>query len=144
MTGQRIHVEVSTSWWAEAACRPDGGSGLTLAVFVPDSAGTGSEGKIPAAVVECCAGCAVREACLGWALEHDEVGFWAGTTSKARRLMLSSNRSRVRVCEWSECRAVFEATAAGQRYCDDGCYGAAKLARNRRRQRRNRASGMIA
>ena len=32
-----------------------------------------------------CRECPVRLACLEWALEHNEVGIWAGTTEADRR-----------------------------------------------------------
>lgn len=59
------------AWHAEAAC-----------------AGTDTEAFYDLADVDgalaICEGCAAREPCLQWALDHDEAGVWGGTTDRDR------------------------------------------------------------
>lgn len=43
---------------------------------------------------EMCSHCPVRVQCLEWALEHDELGIWGGTTDEQRRRMRRKPLSR--------------------------------------------------
>lgn len=49
-----------------------------------------------------CRRCPVREACLQWALEHEEVGIWGGLTDSQRRA-INVTRSRIRC---PDCRSL--------------------------------------
>lgn len=42
-----------------------------------------------------CARCPVKEECLQWAINHDEDGYWGGTT-KTQREAIMSGRHRVK------------------------------------------------
>lgn len=90
--GRRIHERsrkvphVDDSWKDKAACRdsdPD--------VFFPDHGHKATEAH------QICAGCAVQEECLDYALTinqtHSDHGIWAGTHSKQRqRLRVQRNK----------------------------------------------------
>lgn len=41
---------------------------------------------------EICASCAVREDCLNYALENEQIGIWGGLTGNERRRMRRRNR----------------------------------------------------
>jgi hypothetical protein len=80
------------AWMAEGACRSAGGqvsqSGTPAAErqavnFFP---GRG-ESAAPAKAV--CRRCPVRSACLEFALEHDAVGIWGGTSERQRRQLVA-------------------------------------------------------
>ena len=58
--------------------------------FFPRGAGVNQETR------DMCAGCPVREACLQWALDNDEYGFWGGTSTEERAHMLGKQRSKWR------------------------------------------------
>jgi predicted RecB family nuclease len=45
------------------------------------------QNKIVKASKEECAGCPLVEACLDYALRHDVVGIWGGSTARERRAM---------------------------------------------------------
>ena len=70
----------TASWRAEAACLaadPD--------LFFPISI-TGPAERQIARAKSICAGCAVRQECLEFALAHDQMyGIWGGTTPDDRR-----------------------------------------------------------
>jgi len=70
----------SAGWWSEAACLtsdPD--------LFFPIS-WSGPALRQVAEAKAICAGCPIRQACLGYALEVGPVeGIWGGTTEAERR-----------------------------------------------------------
>jgi WhiB family redox-sensing transcriptional regulator len=82
LTGQRH------DWRAQGACLsadPD--------LFFPISA-TGSSGSQIAQAKAVCAGCAVRQECMDFALDHGDMqGIWGGATDDERRKL---RRSRAR------------------------------------------------
>lgn len=59
--------------------------------WVPDR----EDRVVPEVLLAVCRGCACRPACLVWALEHHEYGYWAGTTSRDRALMRAAGQFRV-------------------------------------------------
>lgn len=61
-----------------------------LKLFFPDYDSPSAN----AAAKRICDRCGVKDACLEWALEHDEVGVWGGTGEADRRALL---RKRHRV-----------------------------------------------
>jgi WhiB family redox-sensing transcriptional regulator len=80
-----FHYPKSASFDApEAACReadPD--------LFFPD------EGDNVAQIAEAkavCAGCAVKDGCLAFALEFPQYGIWGGLTDEERRRLRRSTR----------------------------------------------------
>lgn len=72
-------VPPSPRWQRWAAC-----AGMDVNGFYPER--EGSKGAIAAARLVC-GGCPVQRQCLAWALDHDELGVWAGTTENQRRTM---------------------------------------------------------
>lgn len=58
--------------------------------FYPRGAGVNKDTKAM------CAGCPVREACLQWALDNEEYGYWGGTTTEERAHMTGLQRSKYR------------------------------------------------
>ena len=68
------------AWQAHAACR-----GEPVESFVANRH-TGSPSAIARARAVC-GGCSVKEECLAYALAHDEVGIWGGTSESQRRQM---------------------------------------------------------
>ena len=72
---------MNLSWRQSAACR-----GVDPEIFYPAS----EEAVVAKAV---CASCAVREACLEFALaSRERDGVWGGATEKDRRRMLRQRR----------------------------------------------------
>lgn len=72
-------------WMRYAAC-----DGISTDIFFPDL------DELPSADAQLlCSRCPVRELCLQWALEHDEDGYWGGTT-KTQREAIMSGRHRVK------------------------------------------------
>lgn len=68
---------MTTAWMREAACRD-----MPSELFFPLS---GHHEQV-AVAKEVCAGCAVREECLAFALAHNEHhGIWGGVTERERR-----------------------------------------------------------
>lgn len=56
-------------------------------VFFPDKGGSTREAK------RICNACEVQQACLEWALEHDErFGIWGGTSERERRRLRRERR----------------------------------------------------
>lgn len=71
-------------WRAKAACR-----GLDPTTFYPDP--DVEEDALPAKDI--CAACAVREACLEYALGYREKdGVWGGCTERERRRIIRQRR----------------------------------------------------
>lgn len=68
-------------WRQQAACR-----GLDTNLFVPDEYTSHWEIQHAKAV---CQRCEVKQLCLTFAVENDEVGVWGGTTGRDRREMRS-------------------------------------------------------
>ncbi len=50
-------------------------------------------GGVTQQVRRVCANCEVRDACLEWALDHDERGYW-GNTTREERLKMIEQRGR--------------------------------------------------
>lgn len=46
-----------------------------------------------------CAECEFNSACLDYALAHDEIGVWAGTTTNERAKILRSRRKELKKAE---------------------------------------------
>lgn len=72
-------------WQMYAACRPRAGAEVRIQRalgnrFFPDHAPSVD-------VVRSCKTCPVREQCLQWALENNEEGYWAGTSTVQRQKM---------------------------------------------------------
>ena len=40
--------------------------------------------------IDACAHCPVRNECLDWALHHEQLGYWGGTSEKQRRRLRQS------------------------------------------------------
>jgi WhiB family transcriptional regulator, redox-sensing transcriptional regulator len=77
-------------WRDHAACR-----GMDTELFFP----VGNSGPALAQIGQAkqiCAGCLVRVSCLEWALAHQDMGVWGGTTEDERRAL---RRTRSAVAE---------------------------------------------
>jgi WhiB family redox-sensing transcriptional regulator len=59
-------------------------------------------------IVKACADCPVRGACLEWAVEHEALGYWAGTTPKQRRAMRREHGIKLETPESSHIRLAAE------------------------------------
>lgn len=55
-------------------------------IFFPERGVQGQSINIIAAARKMCAACPYKKPCLDWAVEHDEIGIWGGTTQKERRV----------------------------------------------------------
>lgn len=64
------------AWMRQAACK-----GMDPSVFFPPRGATSKR------ACEVCEPCPVRAECRSFALEHDEVGVWAGQNVATRRAM---------------------------------------------------------
>lgn len=81
---------VRPEWMADGACHGQG-PGLFFAPYAERV--EAREVRLDAASAVCDS-CAVRDACLGWALKHRiEHGFWGGRTARERRRLLRGRRS---------------------------------------------------
>jgi WhiB family redox-sensing transcriptional regulator len=78
--GKRPLVE--TSWKSRAGCIE-----VPAALFFPQVE------RVSHAVAEVCAGCPVREECLEYAIDNNELGIWAGT-SASQRMKLRRRRDQ--------------------------------------------------
>lgn len=66
--------QIDFSWTERAACKDQS---------VDWFFATSREEPVDALVL--CAGCAVRAECLAYALEHESIGVWGGTSAKQRQ-----------------------------------------------------------
>jgi WhiB family redox-sensing transcriptional regulator len=55
-------------------------------IFFPDKGNKDTSHYATSAARRMCAGCPYKTPCLAWAVEHDEMGIWGGTTAKERRV----------------------------------------------------------
>ena len=76
-------IRALPEWHRNAACatRPD-------INFYPTSGQTSAPAKA------ICATCAVKAACLWWAIEHDEHGIWGGTDATERKQIRNTRQQR--------------------------------------------------
>lgn len=86
-------ITTCTPWMKQANCR-----GILTNIFFPEE----NEVLVGAAAKKVCRRCPVKEECLQWALDHDEVGIWGGTTD-AQRDSIRRKRHRVRC---PDCRSM--------------------------------------
>ena len=73
-----MSTTIICNWIERAACR------TTTIEFVPPPGDPNVMRRLTQAAKAVCATCPAVEACLRWAIEHDEVGVWGGTTSRER------------------------------------------------------------
>lgn len=64
-------------------------------IFFPEKGAKGQSTYVVNAARRMCAGCPYKQPCLEWAVEHDEMGIWGGTTAKERRVHRRARKSRV-------------------------------------------------
>ena len=55
-------------------------------IFFPEKGAKGQSLYIVQAARRMCASCPYKDPCLEWAVVHDEMGIWGGTTAKERRV----------------------------------------------------------
>jgi WhiB family redox-sensing transcriptional regulator len=66
-------------------------------IFFPEKGAKGQSQYIIGTARRMCAACPYKEPCLEWAVVHDEMGIWGGTTQKERRVhrrKLKSNKQQ--------------------------------------------------
>jgi WhiB family redox-sensing transcriptional regulator len=99
-------IDNRASWWSRAAC-----SNADPDLFFPISS-SGPAVRQVARAKAICAGCEIRQACLGYALDAGPVqGVWGGMTEEERRLYVRrERRTRTRHTE----RQAVGAALAGQ------------------------------
>jgi WhiB family redox-sensing transcriptional regulator len=77
-------LDLELGWQKDAACRNTGRSSVMQRAladrYFADHAATVD-------VVRACKACPVREQCLAWALENNELGYWGGLSETERRRM---------------------------------------------------------
>jgi WhiB family redox-sensing transcriptional regulator len=79
------HQPGKWNWQSRASCR-----GLAADLFFPSP----EEDSSPAKLI--CAGCPVRLACLGFALERSEkYGIWGGLTERERSRLPETERRKI-------------------------------------------------
>jgi WhiB family redox-sensing transcriptional regulator len=54
-------------------------------IFFPEKGMNGSSQYAVDAAKKMCNACPYKIACIDWAVDHDEIGIWGGTTPKDRR-----------------------------------------------------------
>jgi WhiB family redox-sensing transcriptional regulator len=67
-------LDVLMPWRKDGNC-----VGMDRDLFFPDSANVAPE------AVEACASCPVLAECREWAIHHEDHGYWAGMSERARR-----------------------------------------------------------
>lgn len=77
-------LDADLGWQAQAACR---NTGATAPVQQEQADRYFAAHRPSTAIVQACGACPVREACLKWALDHDEAGYWGGVSETERRKM---------------------------------------------------------
>jgi WhiB family redox-sensing transcriptional regulator len=64
-------------------------------IFFPEKGAKGASTYVVNAARRMCAGCPYKQPCLEWAVEHDEMGIWGGTTAKERRVHRRARKRRL-------------------------------------------------
>ena len=85
-----MHVTPPKDWRSRAACK-----NAPIEVFITVGDDEDDPFYPPDEALMFCNTCSVRTECLGYALEHGEVGVWGGTTEYQRR-QLKRERERER------------------------------------------------
>lgn len=81
-TQQQRSTGETIDWRLRGACR-----GLDAAIFYPDDDDDAEQAKFV------CHGCAVRVACLEYALlKREKAGVWGGSTERERRRIIRQRR----------------------------------------------------
>lgn len=69
---------VPEPWMADAACAQ-----VDPQLWFPEKGGSSREAK------RICQACPALQKCLAYALEHDELGIWGGTSERQRKQLRS-------------------------------------------------------
>lgn len=75
------------NWMKEAKCKD-----IPTSVFFPENLTSVGYREAAARGRQICSDCPVKEPCLDYALQHESLGFWAGTTERDRRFMRRKNK----------------------------------------------------
>ncbi len=100
---------MSADWMLLAACRGTD----------PDAPFASEGSDEEAAFIAVCEGCPVREACLRYALDFDDVGVYGGLTRKQRRLVQAEIAGRKDVAPCGTDRAYHRHRRRGERPCEE-------------------------
>ena len=91
----------SREWMSDAACRD-----VDTNIFYVGVEGTKAERAIAEQALDLanliCAACEVRSECLEYALAHQEMGVWSGTTDRERKRIRSERRRLERSARLNE------------------------------------------
>lgn len=86
---EATQLGASVSFIRAVAGRPACGSAAARQLdWIPDR----EESDVPEEIAAICSSCPLQTACLRWATDHDEPGYWGGTTraQRAARITLES------------------------------------------------------
>lgn len=75
------------TWMEKGACR-----GVDADQFFPEKGSAGGHYKI--VIEEFCNVCSVKESCLNFAIDNNELGIWGGTTSRKRKDLRSKRNKQ--------------------------------------------------
>lgn len=117
------------AWMADAACAGE----------PPGRFFASPSSKRAAGAVDVCRRCAVRQTCLDFALEHDEVGIWGGTTDRERAHLSDpasavARGDRTPSCSTTPCEREDCSEPATGRFCSQRCRSADGARRRRERR----------
>ncbi|WP_226963957.1 WhiB family transcriptional regulator [Nostocoides sp. F2B08] len=77
---------------------------------------------VPDMMAALCRRCPARQSCLLWALAGQEQGYWAGTTSNDREIMLQLDQDDVDTADWLQDLARNELTNGALHPIGEGGY----------------------
>lgn len=116
-----LRSDPDRAWMAEGACVDE-----DPAIFFPIVA-RGQHHMYDEAR-RLCDSCPVREACLAYALTHDEAwGVWGGLTAEERRAL---RRVSLRLVPCVVCGERFQSRNSHHRYCSTRCHLASRWSRS--------------
>ena len=75
-------------------------TGHTAIEWIPDHEPL----AVPPEVAALCNSCPIRQACLTAALDADERGYWAGTTTRTRRNLQAVGQTSIATADWLQSR----------------------------------------
>jgi len=117
------YTELTASMQTDPEARHHGGApGARLSTahmeWVPDR----ERRVVPDMMAALCRRCPARQSCLLWALAGQEQGYWAGTTSNDREIMLQLDQDDVDTADWLQDLARNEFTDGALHPTGEGSY----------------------
>lgn len=74
------------AWQESGLCRAPSAT-IHIDAYFPDLFDEDAACVVPSEIQQQCAMCPLKQQCIKWAIDHDEFGFWGGTSRYQRRLM---------------------------------------------------------